>query len=719
MTVAFTLPTAWRGDPGAAASGPAEALVPYHDLAAALDTLADESGAAVADVLLCAHLTVLGALAGQEGLYTAALLPGGAHLRTVPVDQTESTWRPRVQAVAKETGPVDRSAAPVGGHPPRRDHAVFAVDGPAPDGYGLAVVAAANRLWLRTEGGVCPPERLRSLAQMYRLVLESMSTGPDGPALTACLAPDERRAVLHEWSRGPAAAIGGDTVDALIRAQAARTPDQPAVRTTSGVLTYRELEQRSNQVAHHLAGLGAGPERLVGVCLRRDLDLLPVLLGVWKSGAAYLPLDPDLPAERLRRMATAAGCRLLITGSAQLPVLETLTGTRFVLLDSDRDRAEIAARPVSAPEPTTGPAGLAYVIYTSGSTGAPKGVMVEHRGLANYLLWTVREYASRGTGGSAFFSSISFDLGISCLFAPLLAGQPVHLLPDPLPTTDLHDQLAAGAPYSFLKMTPGQLDLLSLALSPDEAHRLAGLVIAAGDAFSTELARRWMDAAGPDGTAVATEYGPTEITIGNSGQAVDEPLSTELIPLGAPIPNTTMYVLTERLEPVPVGVPGEVYIGGIGVARGYLDQPGLTASRFVPDPYGPPGSRLYRTGDRGRWRPGGVLEFLGRTDHQVKIRGHRVELGEIREVLRRQPGVADVVVIACGPDARTRNLAAFIVPTEGAEPAATELRARLGVELPPYMVPDRFVTLAHVPLTANGKVDIRALEGLLPLARNR
>lgn len=302
-------------------------------------------------------------------------------------------------------------------------------------------------------------------------------------------------------------------------------------------------------------------------------------------------------------MVTASGCELVIAQAEHAQLLREGQAPDLVLLD------EHAAAVDAAPATPTGtrprPADPAYVIYTSGSTGTPKGVLVHHGGLANYLLWTVEEYAARGTGGSPFFTSISFDLQVPSLYAPLLSGQCVNLLPDPLPTADLGALLVAGAPYSFVKLTPGHLNLLSLDLDAEQARDLAGLVIAAGDSFPTALARRWQELAGPQGTAVATEYGPTEITVGNSGQVIGAPDGEGLVPLGAPIPNTTMYVLDERLEPVPEGVAGEVCIGGAGVAHGYLGDAALTAERFVPDPWGSPGSRLYRTGDRARWNAGG------------------------------------------------------------------------------------------------------------------
>jgi amino acid adenylation domain-containing protein len=532
-----------------------------------------------------------------------------------------------------------------------------------------------------------------------------MAAGPDGDAVAAVLAAGERDDVLRRWAAGRTVVRDVAGVLDLFAAQAARTPGAPAVRADGTTLTYRELDARSNRLAHHLLARGAGGGVPVGVCLRRGPDLLPALLAVWKCGAPYLPLDPDLPVARLRRMAAAAGCALAVTRAEHLPLLDP-EGTRPVVLD--REQAAIEAAPDVPPGVRGGPADVAYVIYTSGSTGDPKGVLVHHAGLANYVLWTALEYAARGTGGSPHFSSIGFDLGVPSLFAPLVVGQRVDLLPDPLDPADLGALLVEGAPYSFVKMTPGHLNLLSTDLEPAEARGLAGLAIAAGDAFPVELARRWDRLAGPGGTPVATEYGPTEITVGNSGQLVTRLGDDGLVPLGLPIPNTTMYVLDDRLEPVPEGVPGEVCVGGAGVAHGYLGAPARTAERFVPDPYGPPGARLYRTGDRGRWR-GGRLEFLGRTDHQVKIRGHRVEPGEVRAVLQRRPEVADAVVVARQVPSGAQQLAAFVVPAPGAAPDPARLRAALARELPPYMVPAEIVTVAEIPLTANGKADTRAL----------
>jgi amino acid adenylation domain-containing protein len=717
----FTLPTALRSA-GPGAPPDREAVVRFGDLTDGLGALAAAGACPSSAVLAAAHVKVLSMLTEERELRTevmwAARGAGAGDLVAQP--DLSATWRDLVEDLGKGLQNMPAAVDGSGDGPGDGLGVLFVADAaanatadaaaPASAGrYGLITLVDGDALILRAGGGAVSAESLERLAAMYRSVLEAMAEGPGGDARAARLPRDERRAVLEQWGVGASVDRGSATVLDLFDAQAARTPDAAAVRVSGTCLTYRELDRRAHRIARHLVTLGLRPDTPVGVSLRRSADLLPALLGVWRAGAPYLPLDVDLPAQRLRRMIAGAGCELVITTSEHAPALGSLTGDRgFVLLDEDRAAIEaLPATPVATP---IGPTHPAYIIYTSGSTGTPKGVLVHHGGLANYLQWTVDEYAARGTGGSPFFTSISFDLGMPSLFAPLLVGQSVDLLPDPLDTADLGALLCAGAPYSFIKLTPGHLNLLSLDLDADQARDLAGLVIAAGDAFPGALARRWIGLAGPDGTPVATEYGPTEITVGNSGQLIDDPDAEGLIPLGAPIPNTTMYVLTDRLEPVAAGIPGEVYVGGAGVACGYLGEPALTAERFVPDPWGPPGARLYRTGDRGRWRDGD-LEFLGRTDHQLKIRGHRVELGEVRESLRRHPDVGEAVVIARGQPLRPARLAAFVVPAPGRVPDPAALRAALAAELPEYMVPAEIVTIDDVPLTANGKVDTSLLQG--------
>jgi len=642
------IPTAWRCVDGTART----VKVGYADLAP-VD----------ADTLVAAHLKVLGTLTEERTFRT-----------DVHRDGTTEDVGPDTEHLA------DRVLFTTGTRPAHAGR------------YGLHVEDCGGALVLHSSaitGGY-----LRRLASMYRGVLEAMAEGR--PAWDAYLPGEDRDRVLGEWARGPSVGAATGTFIDHFGAQAARTPDAPAVQVSGTTLSYTELDTRANRIARWMRSLGVRAESPVGVRLRRTPDLLPVILGVWRAGGAYLPLDPGLPEPRLRYMSDAAGCALLITDE---------------LLRSEEDT--IAAMPATPGGVPVRPEQLAYIIHTSGSTGNPKGVLVQHGGLLNYLLWTVEEYAARGTGGSAFFTSIGFDLGMPSLLTPLLTGQRVDLLPDPLDSADLGECLVRGAPYSFLKMTPGHLNMLSLELGAEAAHGLAGVVIAAGDAFPAALARRWRDLAGPGGTLVATEYGPTEITVGNSGQLITDPAADGLLPLGAPIRNTTMYVLTEELAPVPVGVPGEVYVGGAGVARGYLGDPALTADRFVPDPYGPPGARLYRTGDRARRLPDGSLEFLGRVDHQVKIRGYRVEPAEVQAFLRRRPEVGEVAVIAHERPPRPVRLVAFVRPADGMTVDPAGLRAGLATEVPEHMLPAEIVLVGEIPLTANGKVDPRALRELL------
>lgn len=691
----FRLPTAWRpSEVDAPAGGPV--TVPYGDLAAALGTR--YAGAAPSTVIVAAHVKVLSMRTEDRAFRTDIGAPHAVH--TLTAQRPTGTWRELVDVVSRAV----REASPVAAGDGTLDRVVFTTGEPVPARYGLGVSARDDVLRLDAAPGAIDGDGLQRLASMYRCVLVAMSGDAGGNAVAACLPEGERHLLLDRWAVGPSVSHPAGTVVDLVQAQAARTPGATAVTAPGTSLTYRELDQRANQISHHLVRLGVRPETLVGVRLRRTADLLPVLFGVWKAGAAYLPLDADLPAQRLGRMVAAAGCTLVVTDTRHPPIPEA---GGYLLLDEERDA--IAALPRTPPGIPVGPANLAYVMYTSGSTGVPKGVMVHHGALVNYLRWTVEEYTAGGTGGSAFFTSIGFDLGIPSLFTPLLVGQRVALLPDPLDVSDLGALLARGAPYSFLKMTPGHLNLLSLDLDPPQARDLAGLVIAAGDAFPVALARRWVALAGSGGTPVATEYGPTEITVGNSGQRITDLDSDGLTPLGVPIPNTTMYVLTDDLEPAPIGVPGEVYVGGAGVSRGYLGDPSLTADCFVPDPYGPAGARLYRTGDRVRWRTSGALEFLGRADHQVKIRGYRVEPGEIQATLRRHPDVGDAVVIVCEQPQRSPYLAAFVIPAPGRELDVPRLRADLAADLPDHMVPSEVVAVDAIPLTSNGKVDTRAL----------
>ncbi|MFE5895807.1 amino acid adenylation domain-containing protein, partial [Streptomyces sp. NPDC056462] len=427
--------------------------------------------------------------------------------------------------------------------------------------------------------------------------------------------------------------------------QVARVPDAVAVVAGDVSLSFAELDARANRLAHHLRALGVGAESLVGVLLERGADLMVGLLGVWKAGAGYVPLDPVLPGVRVAGMLADAGARVLVARGG--PV----AGFEGAVVDVEADADVIAGRPSSRPEGRVDVDGVAYVVFTSGSTGRPKGVLVSHRGLGNHVGWAVRELASCGDGGGAVFSSVAFDLVVPNVWAPLCAGQRVALFPSEAGLDELGGWLLEQGPFSFLKLTPGHLEVLSHQVTSEQAAGLAGVVVVAGEALAGSLGARWAGWLG-EGRLI-NEYGPTEASVGSTIHPV--PADAEgVVPIGHPLPGMRVYVLDEWMCPVPVGALGELYVGGVGVARGYVGRPGLTAERFVPDPFGGAGARLYRTGDVVRWNAAGAVEFLGRADDQVKIRGYRVEPAEVAAVLAGCPLVGEAVVVARADEGEPR-----------------------------------------------------------------
>ncbi|GLZ29105.1 hypothetical protein Lesp02_12950 [Lentzea sp. NBRC 105346] len=528
----------------------------------------------------------------------------------------------------------------------------------------------------------------RMAANFVRLAGE-LAQAPDVPvAMVPMLGEAEHDLIIHRFN-ATAAPQPILPVHLTIAERACEHPDVTALVSDGRVTTCAELDARANQVAHALQSRGVGVESVVGVLLDRTPDLVATLLGVWKAGAAYVPLDPSFPADRLTSVLEDSGALLLVTDTelgSPYPVEKLLVDTidhapadPVLVDDGDLDR-------------------LAYIIYTSGSTGRPKGVAVSHRGLANYLSWSVGAYAAHGTGGAPVFTSIAYDLGIPNLFTPLLTGQPAHLFGVDLDLTKLGPTLADAGPFAFMKMAPAQLELVLHQLANRPPAKLAGLVSAAGDWVPAAMAEQWRAVNGTADTKFVGEYGPTEITIGNSLFDSDRPWAKEFLSIGRPIPNTTMYVLDEFLRPVPIGATGEIYIGGAGVARGYVGRPDLTAEKFLPDPYGAPGSRLYRTGDLGRMTATGDVEFRGRADNQVKIRGYRVELGEIEAGLLAHPTVREAVVVV-----DEQRLVAYCAGED------QDVRAFLTERMPAHQVPEVIVWLDTLPLNANGKVDRKAL----------
>jgi amino acid adenylation domain-containing protein/thioester reductase-like protein len=539
-------------------------------------------------------------------------------------------------------------------------------------------------------------------AALYRRLLEELVSGARVSAVALVDPEEEQR--LVEAGTGARFRLPRRTVSEVVARWAGRYPETTAVVTAEGALSFADLDAAANRFAHALRDYGIGPESVVAVCLERGPDLLPALLGVWRACGAYLPLDPGDPPQRLTELLRDAGAAVLITDST---VADRLPDDGRLSLLVDEDRGLLDAQPSGNPGDCPELDSLAYLIYTSGSTGRPKGVQVSHRALLNYLWWAVETYVTPDSGGAPVFSSIAFDLAVTSLYVPLLAGQPVHLLPPGLDAAELGEQLAQS--YSFVKLTPGHLELLTQQLSPERAAGLARHLVVGGEAFPSRLAARWRELAGPSGAVLVNEYGPTEITVANVIYQDVGPLSQAVLPIGQPMPNTVALVLDENLRPVPAGLVGELYLGGCQLARGYHDQPDITAQRFVANPYGPPGSRLYRSGDLARMRLDGNLEFVGRADEQLKIRGYRVEPTEVVAALRRHPLVADAAVVLRESGTAGRALVAYLVPAHGALPEPEELRAFLEPVLPSYLVPSAFVEVPAIPLTPNGKLDRRAL----------
>jgi len=490
----------------------------------------------------------------------------------------------------------------------------------------------------------------------------------------------------------------------IFEEQVVRTPDAQAVAYLDQSLSYRELNHRSNQVAHYLRAKGIGPETLVGICMERAPEMIIALLGILKAGAAYLPLDASYPSERLAYMLDDAKAPVVLT---QRRLLEKLGGADGRLLAVDDHWSAIAGHNATNPKSGVKPENLAYVIYTSGSTGKPKGVMIHHLGLANYLCWASCFYRMWEGQGSLVHSPIGFDLTITTLFGPLLVGQRVVLLPEGIGIDELVAALRSGKDYSVVKITPTHLEALAHMLSDgDLAGRVRVLVIG-GEMLRWEHIAAWRKHA--PATRLINEYGPTETVVGCCIYEAGDRIDAGSVPIGVAIDNMQMHILDGDWKPVAAGDTGEIYIGGVGVARGYLNQPETTQAKFLTLALnGAPPARVYKTGDLARALPDGALEYLGRTDHQVKIRGYRIELGEIEVALAQHPAVRDCVVLA-REERGEKRLVGYVIGHGGKAPGPDELRGFLHERLPVYMVPAAFVALDAFPLTVNGKIDRDAL----------
>ncbi len=546
------------------------------------------------------------------------------------------------------------------------------------------------------------------LAGHLETVLRGMAAAPQTRLAALPLLTAAEREELLVTRNATAVAYPVACVHELISAQAARTPTAPAVIAADAELSFAQLEARANQLAWHLQALGVRRQTRVAVCLDRSAALAVALLGILKAGGAFVPLDPSFPSDRIGYVLDDSAATVLLTQASQLDHLPRRDG--LAVLSLDADWPVIASHPTAPPPCPAGPDDLCYLIYTSGSTGRPKGVLIAHRPFVNYLAWCIEAYRAASGRGAPVESTIAADAIFPSLFAPLLVGTTVVMVPESPALEALAQILRTEGGFSLMKITPSQLEVLNQQVKEDDPRGWVGTMVIGAEALRGDIVTFWRDKA-PD-TVLLNEYGPTETVVGCSIFRLPQTGAlTGAVPIGLPIANTEFYVLDGELQPVPVGVPGELYIGGDGLAWGYHNRPSLTASSFIPHPYSTvPGVRLYKTGDVVRYLSAREpnIEFLGRRDHQVKIRGYRVELGEVEAVLAAHPATREVVVVARDDSPVGQQLVAYIVPRE-VPPSADVWRCYVQERLPAYMVPSSFVQLPALPLLTNGKLDRHAL----------
>ncbi|MET0399501.1 MAG: amino acid adenylation domain-containing protein, partial [Longimicrobiaceae bacterium] len=538
------------------------------------------------------------------------------------------------------------------------------------------------------------PATVGRMTEHLRVLLEGIAAAPERPVAELPLMPAEERAqVLEGWRAAGRDYPAGEVVCDLLEAQSRRSPAAPALSFRGETITYGELDRWSNRLANHLRGLGVGPETRVGVCLARTPELVVALVAVLKAGGAYVPLDPAYPRERLGYMQEDAGVSLVLSTTLLAGVLPA--GTPVLALDAAR--AAVEAESDAAPRSGVLPDNLSHVIFTSGSTGRPKGVMIRQSSTVVLLRW-LREIVTDEERGAVLFStSINFDVSVAEVFGTLAWGGKLVMVESALELATVEEPVVyasmvptAAAELLRMRGIPPGVRTLNLGGEP-----LPGVLAQALYALGTV-------------EKVGNLYGPTEDTTYSTYSIVERGGSQVFV--GRPVADTRAMVLDARLEPVPLGVVGELYLAGGGLARGYAARPDLTAERFLPDPFGEPGSRMYRVMDRVRRTPGGELEYFGRTDFQVKVRGYRIEPGDVEAALLSHPGVAEAVAVVREDAPGERRIVAYVVaPADRPVPGAGELRTHLREHLPEYMVPAAFVALERLPLTPNGKLDRRAL----------
>ncbi|MYW92504.1 non-ribosomal peptide synthetase [Amycolatopsis rubida] len=731
----------------AAADGAGDTVVARlsEETASALADLAWRARATPFIVVLAALAATMSAYTGSDDVVLGAIVSDRPHpdlqdlvgffINTVPVrirlDGPDLTFRDLIvrardawmAADAHQDAPFEQIAGAAGDGARSQRNPVFdAVLNHAGDRVDLTESGGALSLWrpelpttarfdlsvttLPADGGIevtflyrqdlFDRAPIEAMTARYVRLIEQAVAEPERPLRDFALVSARELQLLH--SRNDPSPAPEATVVELFQAQAASRGEAPAVTGADGTLSYRELNERANQLARHLSTLGAGPERIVGVCLEHSVERYVVLLAIAKCGGAYLPLDPGFPAERLRFLLEDSGAVLTVVSPSLHTALPADTGPvlEFGRGTPDLTGAETGDLPLAAR-----PANLAYLISTSGSTGTPKSVAIPHRGLSRLVAGAPR-YLETGPG-TTFLQAGPLTFDVAVLEWTALANGGCVVVADTGTLQENLEPLVRDHGVTTLKLVSPQLDLLV----ERGIQTLAGVrqLVVGGDVVNPKSFAAALDLL--PGCRVTASYGPTESTV--LATVFEGRPGTGRVPVGHAVPHTRAYVLDRNLGHCPVGMPGEICLAGDGLARGYLGRPGLTAEKFVPDPHGPPGSRMYRTGDAGRYLADGEIDFLGRTDRQVKIRGFRIETSEIEHALLRSPGVSSAIVLRAERETGP-CLAAYVVASGEVDRDA--LRRQLRESLPAYMVPDHIVEVPRIPLTANNKTDRAALAAI-------
>jgi amino acid adenylation domain-containing protein len=674
---------------------------------AASRRLANDMAVPLSSVLLAAHAKVLGALSGERELCTGYAVAAGPPLPCRLSIEPDS-WR----ALVLETHRAERELGPTG--PPFET--VFDPAGDASGEFrGDTVLCVGIReregiaLRLRYKTDALNAESAARIAGYHLTALSLLAADPDaGHKRQSLLSSEELRLQIHGLA-GPRRTLPDARAHELFEECARAYPDAIAAEHGNRQLTYRELNARANQLARALVARGLAREGVVGVVTERNLDWMTAVLAIFKAGGAYLPLEPHFPADRIARMLSRAGCRLVLTervSTAMLDrALESLSGVETLYIDA----AYAEGHSGSDLGANVSPQQLSYIYFTSGSTGEPKGAMCEHAGMLNHLFAKIDDLRIGEGDVVAQTASQCFDISLWQLLAALLVGGRTLLVEQEtiLDAKRFTDKMVDGR-VNVVQVVPSYLEVFLSYLEqyPRELPDLR-CVSVTGEALKKELVQRWF--AVKPAIKLVNAYGLTETSDDTNHEIMDSAPRRERVPLGRPINNVRVYVVDEHLSPVPLGAPGEIVFSGICVGRGYINDPERTQRAFLTDPHDQR-ERLYRSGDHGRWLPEGKLEFLGRRDTQIKISGFRIEIGEIENALLRVPGVREDAVVVAERADRSKQLVAFYSGRRSLD--AHALRDRLSESLPQYMVPTAFHWQSHLPLTDNGKIDKRALTAL-------